>query len=85
METNADALEKLSTGTVFTTRDPRPAERSIAEGLEYKLRGLAAAKRNINDAVSLIQTGEAGLNEITNMLLRMKEINATAASTTISD
>lgn len=85
MAENADALEKLSSGSVFTSRDPRPADRAIAEGFEYKLRGLAAAKRNINDAVSLIQTGESGLNEITNMLLRMKEINVTAASTTVTD
>jgi flagellin len=82
---NADALEKLSSGTVFTRGDPRPAERALAEGLEFKLRSLSSAKGNINNAVSLLQTAESSLSEITNMVLRMKEINTAAASTTVSD
>lgn len=81
----SDALAKLSSGQVFTPKDPRPAERSIAEGLEFRLRGIAASKRNINDAVSLLQTAESGMSEITNMVLRMKELNVSAASTTLSD
>lgn len=81
----ADSLAKLSSGQIFTPQDPRPAERSIAEGLEFRLRGIAAAKRNINDAVSLLQTAESGMSEITNMVLRMKELNVSAASTTMTD
>lgn len=84
-KTNHDALEKLSSGTVFTSKDTRPADRALAEGLEFKLRSLTSSKRNINDAVSLIQTAEAGLSEITNMVLRMKEINVAAATTSLSD
>lgn len=83
--TNSDALEKLSSGTVFTKNDPRPAERALAEGLEFKLRSLASSKTNINSAVNLLQTAESSLSEITNMVLRMKEINVAAASTTVSD
>lgn len=82
---NSDAMEKLSSGQIFTSQDPRPAERAIAEGLEFRLRSLASAKRNINDAVSLLQTGEAGMAEINNMITRMKEINVAAASTAIND
>jgi flagellin len=82
---NSDALEKLSSGTVFTKNDPKPAERALAEGLEFKLRSLSSSKRNINTAVSLLQTAESSLSEISNMILRMKEINVAAASTTISD
>lgn len=82
---NADALEKLSSGNVFTSLDPRPAERALAEGLEFRMRSLAANKRNMNSAVNLLQTGEAGLAEITDTLLRMKEINVAAANTTLSD
>ena len=81
----ADSLEKLSSGQVFTKNDPRPSERAISDGMEFKLRSLSSAKRNINDAVSLLQTGESGLQDITNMLLRMKEINLAGASTTIGD
>lgn len=82
---NTDSLEKLSSGQVFTRNDPRPSEKALSDGLEFKLRSLSAAKRNINDAVSLLQTGESGLQDITNMLLRMKEINVAGASTTIGD
>jgi flagellin len=82
---HTDALEKLSSGTVFTKNDPRPADRALAEGLEFKLRSLASSKRNINTAVNLLQTAESSLSEITNMILRMKEINVAAASTTVSD
>jgi flagellin len=82
---NSDSLEKLSSGSVFTRNDPRPAERALAEGLEFKLRSLASSKTNINSAVNLLQTAESSLSEITNMVLRMKEINVAAASTTVSD
>lgn len=82
---HSDSLEKLSSGQVFTSQDPRPSERALAEGLEFKLRSLTASKKNINDAVSLLQTAEGGFSEISNMLVRMKEINIAAASTTLSD
>lgn len=82
---NADAIEKLSTGKIFTTRDPKPAERAISDNLEFKLRSLASSKRNINDAISLLQTADSSMSEINNMIIRMKEINVGAASTTLSD
>ena len=81
---SADSMAKLSSGQVFTAEDPRPADRALAEGLEHKLRGLSASKRNINDAVSLLQTAESGFSEISNMLIRMKEINTAAASSTMT-
>jgi flagellin len=82
---NSDALEKLSSGSVFSRSDPQPAERAIADGLEFKLRSLSTAKSNINGAVSLLQTAESSLSEIGNIVLRMKEINTAAASTTVND
>ena len=85
MRQHTDSIEKLSSGSNFSTNDPRPADRALAEGLEYRLRGLASNKRNINTAVNLIQTAESSLSEITNMILRMKEINVAGASTTLSD
>ncbi len=81
----ADSTEKLASGTVFTKYDPRPADRAIAEGLEYRVRSLAASKRNINDAVSLVQTADSAMSQINDMVLRMKEINIAATNTTIDD
>jgi flagellin len=82
---NQNSLEKLSSGQIFTSQEPRPADRALADRLEHKLRGLATSKRNINDAVSLLQTAEGGFSEVTNMLLRMKEINTAASTTTLND
>jgi flagellin len=82
---NADAMEKLSSGSVFTRFDPRPADRALAEGLSFKIRGLSAAKRNISDAVSLLQTADSSMQQINDMILRMKEINVAASNTTIND
>ena len=82
---NANSLEKLSSGEVFTKNEPKPADRALAERLELRLRRLAASKRNINDAISLLQTAEEGFAEINNMMTRMKEINIAAASTTVDE
>jgi flagellin len=84
-EKQADSLEKLASGTVFTRNDPRPTDRAVAEGLEFRIRSLAASKRNVNDAVSLLQTAESGMSEVNNMISRMKEINVAAANTTVTD
>ena len=81
----ADSLTKLSSGSVFTPEDPRPAERAISEKMEYKIRALSASKRNINDAMSFLQTAESSMTEINNMIQRMKEINIAAATTTVSE
>ncbi len=82
---SSDSLEKLSTGQIFTTSDPKPSDRALAEGLEFRLRSLASSKRNINDAISMLQTAESSMNEITNMLSRMREVNVAAANTTLTD
>ena len=84
-EANQDALEKLSSGTVFTRKDPRPSERAISESLEFKIRGLMAAKRQVSDASSMLQTAESAFNEVNNIILRMKEIGVAATNTTITD
>lgn len=82
---NQDALEKLSSGTVFSKRDPRPSERAISDSLEFKIRGLTAAKRQVSDASSMLQTAESAFSEINNIVLRMKEITMAATNTTITD
>lgn len=84
-EQHSDSMQKLSSGEVFTKNDPRPSERALAEKMEFKLRGLASAKRNINDAVSLLQTAEGAYSEINNIITRMKEINISAANTSVTD
>lgn len=82
---HADSVEKLASGQVFTREDPRPVDRAIAEGLEFRMRSLSANKRNINDAVSLLQTAEGSMSQVNDMIIRMKEINMAASNTTIND
>ena len=82
---HSDSLQKLSSGSVFTKTDPRPADRAIAGGLELKLRSLSSAQKNIGDAVSLVQAADSGFSEVSNILVRMKEISVSAASDTVND
>lgn len=84
-EANQDALEKLSSGTVFTKQDPRPSEQAVANSLEFRIRGLTAAKRQVSDASSMLQTAESAFNEVNNIVLRMKEIAVASTNTTITD
>ena len=81
----SDSFERLSSGTIFTSNHPMPSERALAEGLEFKLRGLSVAKRNVNSAINFVQTGESSLSEVSNIIQRLKEINVSAASTTLSN
>ncbi len=82
---NQDALEKLSSGTVYTKQDPRPAEHAISDSMEFKIRGLTAAKRQVSDASSMLQTAESAFSEVSNIVLRLKEISLAATNTTITD
>ena len=77
------SLEKLSSGLRINKSADDAAGLAISENLRAKTRGLTQAKRNANDGVSLIQVAEGGLSEVTNILVRMRELNVQAASDTI--
>ena len=81
----AASLAKLASGQRFIPGDAKPAERAIAETMEFRIRSLSAAKKNISDASSLLETAESAMGSINNIVTRMKEINIAAASTTVSD
>ena len=57
---------------------------AISERFTTQIRGLNQAARNANDGISLAQTAEGGLNEITNMLQRMRELAVQSANATNS-
>lgn len=79
------SLEKLSSGIRFTRSDPMPADRAISDSLQAKLREQTSYKRNANDGISLVQTAEAALSEVSNITIRLKELAAQAANPAISD
>ncbi len=79
------SLEKLSSGYRVNRSKDDSAGLAISENMRAKTRGLQQAKRNANDAVSMLQVAEGGMSEIGNILVRMRELTVQSATDTISD
>ncbi|KAB8029068.1 flagellin [Fluviispira multicolorata] len=79
------AMEKLSSGFRINKASDDAAGLAISEKLKADYRGLVMARRNASDGVSLIQTAEGGLNEIGNILSRLRELSVQGASDTIGN
>ena len=78
-------LEKLSSGKRITKSADDAAGLAIATNLEAQTKGLRQATRNANDGISLVQTAEGGMNEVSNILVRLRELTVQAASDTVGD
>lgn len=78
-------LERLSSGSRINRAADDAAGLAISENLRAQIRGMKQANRNANDGISLAQVAEGGLNEISNMLIRMRELAIQSSSDTISD
>ncbi|NOT79529.1 MAG: flagellin FliC [Bacteriovoracaceae bacterium] len=78
-----DNLRKLSSGERITKAGDDAAGLAISENLKAQIRGMRQAKRNAGDAVSLLQTAEGGMNEISNIIIRLRELSVQAASDTV--
>ena len=79
------AIQRLSTGKRINSASDDAAGLAIATRMTSEIRGLNMAMRNSNDGISLAQTAEGGMNEITNMVQRMKELSVQSANGTLSD
>lgn len=79
------AMARLSSGNRINKAADDAAGLAISEGLKAQIRGYRQANRNANDGISLIQVAEGGLNEVTNMLVRLRELAIQAASDTVGD
>jgi flagellin len=79
------SLERLSSGSRINHAGDDAAGLAISENLRAQVRGIRQAKRNALDGVSLIQVSEGGLNEVSNILVRLRELAIQSASDTISD
>jgi flagellin len=79
------SLEKLASGSRINHAGDDAAGLAISENLRAQTRGMRQAKRNAQDGVSLIQVSEGGLNEISNMLIRLRELAIQSSSDTIGD
>jgi flagellin len=77
------SLEKLSSGYRINRAGDDAAGLAISENLRAQIRGLKQASRNAQDGVSLVQVAEGGLNEISSIMIRLRELAVQAASDTI--
>ncbi|RYE36497.1 MAG: flagellin FliC, partial [Hyphomicrobiales bacterium] len=79
------AMERLSTGKRINSAKDDAAGLAIASTMTSSIRGMSQAIRNANDGMSLAQTAEGSLDEVTNMLQRIRELAVQSASGTYSD
>ena len=68
------AMERLASGLRINSAADDAAGLAVANKMESQLRGMNIAIRNSQDGISLVQTAEAGMSEISNMLIRMREL-----------
>ena len=79
------SLAKLSSGSRINKSADDAAGLAISENLKAQIRSTRQANRNASDGISLVQTAEGGLNEIGNIIVRLRELGIQAASDTVGD
>lgn len=84
-EEASKSYTRLSSGQRISKSSDDAAGLSISTNLEAQVRGLKQAQRNANDGISLVQTAEGGINEVSNILIRFRELSVQAASDTVGD
>ena len=80
----SSSMERLSTGKRINSAKDDAAGLAIASSMTAQVRGMNQAVRNANDGISLAQTAEGSLSEVTNMLQRVRELGVQSASGTYS-
>ncbi len=76
-------LERLSSGSRINHAGDDAAGLAISETLRAQIRGISQAERNAQDGISLVQVAEGGLVEVSNILIRMRELGVQASSDTV--
>jgi flagellin len=88
LDTVSNRLEKnfshLSTGLRITTAADDAAGLAISERMRAQIRSLSQAQRNANDGISMVQVGEGAMNEMDNILIRMRELAIESNNGTVS-
>lgn len=82
---NAKSMRSLASGSRINQAADDAAGLAISERLRGDIRGMQMAKKNAENAISFIQVGEGGLNEVNNILIRLRELGVQGASDTIGD
>lgn len=79
------SLERLSSGSRINHAGDDAAGLAISESLRAQIRGISQAERNAQDGISLVQVAESAMAEVSNILIRMRELGVQAASDTIGE
>ena len=78
------SMEKLSSGLRINRAGDDAAGLAISEGLKSDIRALDQAGRNAADGISMVQTAEGALDEVSNILLRMRELTEQSLNGTLT-
>jgi flagellin len=81
----AKSMWQLASGSRINIAADDAAGLAISERLKGAIRSARQANRNANDGISLVQTAEGGLNEIGNIVVRLRELGIQASSDTVGD
>jgi flagellin len=79
------SFAQLSSGSRITKSADDAAGLSISENLRSMTRSYQQASRNANDGISMLQVAEGGLNEISNIMTRLRELGIQASSDTVGE
>lgn len=79
------SMAQLASGNRINIAADDAAGLAISENLRAQIRSAAQAQRNSNDGISMVQTAEGGLNEISNIITRLRELGIQAASDTVGE
>lgn len=77
------SMAQLASGNRINKAADDAAGLAISESLKAQIRSARQASRNANDGISLVQTAEGGLNEIANIVVRLRELGIQASSDTV--
>lgn len=77
------SLSRLSSGMRITAAKDDAAGLAISEKMKAQIRGLSQAERNANDGISMVQTAEGALDEVSGALIRMRELSVQASTGTL--
>ena len=80
-----NTLGKLSSGSRIVKAADDAAGLAMSEKLKARITGAKQAERNANDGISMLQTAEGGLNEVSRVLVRLRELAVQSSSDTVGD
>lgn len=79
------SMAQLASGSRINIAADDAAGLAISENMKAQIRSVRQANRNANDGISMVQTAEGGLNEISNIIVRLRELGIQASSDTVGE